>query len=129
MSLYGLLAMLGHRTVEEFAWMKQGSCRSVPSQTMFPKRGETAKIARAKLICAGCPVLTTCRTYAIETTRAGADTLGRVKLSGVWGGTTGRERERLVGKRHPTSSKPIASTTYTQLSFSGLPVAAARVEQ
>ena len=39
----------------------------------------------AKAVCTGCPVLEQCRTYA----------LARPTLSGIWGGTSDRERQAL----------------------------------
>ena len=43
----------------------------------------------AKQLCATCPFLTQCRTYALSE-----------DVHGVWGGMTERERRRLL-RRHP----------------------------
>lgn len=64
-------------------WALHGRCRSAPAAVFFPGRGDDVEAARA--VCAGCPVASECREYA----------LAHHELIGVWGGTTGRERRHL----------------------------------
>lgn len=65
------------------AWMSQGSCKGEDLDLFFPRRGVTpATMARAREVCAGCPVRTECLEYA------DAD----AEIMGVWGGTTERDR-------------------------------------
>jgi WhiB family redox-sensing transcriptional regulator len=56
----------------------------------FPDPGERGKVARAKRICAGCPVRAACLADALDTP-SGQD-------YGIRGGTT-REERRWPGRR------------------------------
>jgi len=74
-------------TVERWDWQLAAACRGLDSSLFFPPDGERARararrIALAKSICAGCPVLTDCRSYAV----AAGETCG------IWGGLTEDER-------------------------------------
>lgn len=61
-----------------------GACTEHDPDLWFAdERSHDAEIALT--ICAGCPVRETCLTHA----------LGRPERYGIWGGLTGRERERL----------------------------------
>ncbi len=64
-------------------WRYDGACREVPSAIFFPGRGEEATAARA--VCAACPVVEECRSYA----------LGVAGLKGVWGGLSEHDRTDL----------------------------------
>jgi WhiB family redox-sensing transcriptional regulator len=79
------------------AWMAAGNCRNYPPAVFFPSDG--VGVDRARRICATCPVSATCLEYALE---------NRID-HGVWGGTSERQRRRilkarrlplLVGDRH-----------------------------
>lgn len=65
-------------------WHRHAACRTAPPSLFFPERGDPT--APAKAICAKCPVLVECRAYALDA--------GPV-LHGIWGGMSGRERQRL----------------------------------
>jgi hypothetical protein len=78
------------------AWMAQGACRSGqagvqngtpaaehPAVNFFPGRGESA--APAKAVCRRCPVRSPCLEFALEH-----------DVSGVWGGTSERQRRQLL---------------------------------
>lgn len=65
------------------AWMADAACREHPELSWFPARGES--IEEARHVCAGCLVAEDCRTYALEQPPW---------LSGLWGGTSERERRR-----------------------------------
>ena len=69
--------------IQRPAWMKVAACRGLGQDVFFPERGEKLDAARA--ICAGCRVAEECRAFAT------AD----VNLSGVWGGTSARQRRVL----------------------------------
>ncbi len=70
------------------SWMPRGACRGEDTGLFFPApgqgRGATAAVAvaRAKQICAGCPVAAECLAYAVTTDQR----------FGVWGGLTAHER-------------------------------------
>lgn len=67
-------------------WFADAVCRGgdpAVIELFFPTRG--VNVRKAIALCADCPVITECRSYA----------LARPELSGVWGGTTDTERDRL----------------------------------
>lgn len=68
-------------TIERGAWRAQAACRhdDVPTWLFFPARGDMETLARAREVCARCPVHEQCR-------EAGQGELG------VWGGTTEKAR-------------------------------------
>ena len=68
-------------------WMASGLCRVEPPARFFPSDGVGVEIA--KRICADCPVKTPCLEYALE---------NRID-HGVWGGTSERQRRRILKKR------------------------------
>ncbi|WP_082931472.1 WhiB family transcriptional regulator [Rhodococcus qingshengii] len=75
---------------DDWAWQVDASCRCTGDSPFYAVDEETrgARIRRerhAKRICATCPVLVQCRTYALY---AG-------EVYGVWGGTSESERRRL----------------------------------
>jgi WhiB family redox-sensing transcriptional regulator len=70
------------------AWVFSGACRDADPDLFFPIGSSgpgLRQIAEAKAICALCPVITDCLSYALAT---GQD-------AGVWGGTTEQERQAL----------------------------------
>jgi len=74
-------------------WMDQGNCRHEPPSIFFPSDGVGVEVA--KRICATCPVVDTCLTYALD---------NRID-HGVWGGSSERQRRRLLkGRRLPVSA-------------------------
>lgn len=60
-----------------------GACADRDTAIFFPENEEGEQ--RAREICAGCPVRTTCLAQA----------LARQEPYGIWGGTTGDERRRM----------------------------------
>ncbi len=68
-------------------WMAEGNCRSEPPGTFFPSDG--VGVAIAQRICVTCPVREQCLEYALE---------NRID-HGVWGGTSERERRRILKRR------------------------------
>jgi WhiB family transcriptional regulator, redox-sensing transcriptional regulator len=69
-------------------WAGQALCVQADPDAWFP--GHHALIGRAKRICAACPVRAECLEYALS----GADTWRGI-TTGIWGGTTPRERSWL----------------------------------
>ncbi|MBI2704418.1 MAG: WhiB family transcriptional regulator [Actinobacteria bacterium] len=78
--------------------MARGRCRFEPPATFFPSDGVGVEIA--KRICATCPVKGLCLEYALEQ---------RID-HGVWGGTSERQRRRILKKRKLT-----ANPTYVEV--------------
>lgn len=68
-------------------WMEIGLCREEPPATFFPSDGVGVEVA--KRICGNCPVSETCLEYALE---------NRID-HGVWGGTSERQRRRILKAR------------------------------
>jgi WhiB family redox-sensing transcriptional regulator len=70
---------LAHRP----AWMKRGACRGEDPALFFPSLGSNT--AKARAICAICPVREQCLAYA----------LADPESAGVWGGISERERRKM----------------------------------
>ena len=77
------------------AWQIRAACRGPQAAVFFPpssferKDEKEAREARAKEICAGCPVRKPCLDYAI-----------RIKEPhGIWGGLNEVERKQVLGRR------------------------------
>lgn len=68
------------------------ACRDADPALFFPELGGNARaaIAAAKALCASCPLIQPCLTYALTA----QGTPGR-HVAGVWGGTTESERTAL----------------------------------
>ena len=85
-----------HRAVAaDWAWQLRAACRSSPDQIFFHpdlERGPArrSRDARAKAVCARCPVIVECRRHAI--------TAG--EPYGVWGGQDEKERRALIARRY-----------------------------
>lgn len=78
-------------------WQMQGACRGMDSASFFHPEGERGparanREARAKEVCAGCPVLQQCRRHA----------LAAHEPYGVWGGLSESERDDLIRGRDRT---------------------------
>ncbi|TWF73251.1 WhiB family transcriptional regulator [Kitasatospora viridis] len=76
-----------------WSWQLRGSCREGAAGLFFHPSGERGaahdeRDEAAKAVCAGCPVRTECRRYA----------LAAREPYGVWGGLTEDERHRLLSR-------------------------------
>lgn len=71
----------------EAEWMERGKCREMDPAVFFPNDG--MGVQAAQRICAECPVRELCLEYALA---------NRVD-HGVWGGTSERERRRILRQR------------------------------
>jgi WhiB family transcriptional regulator, redox-sensing transcriptional regulator len=72
-------------------WMVSSACRGADPRLFFPDPDEhgyarAGLTARAKAICAHCPVRGECLAYALATRQK----------HGVWGGTTEQERRMMM---------------------------------
>ena len=68
-------------------WMARGNCSFEPPATFFPSDGVGVEVA--KRICETCPSKEPCLEYALA---------HRID-HGVWGGTSERQRRRILKKR------------------------------
>lgn len=68
-------------------WMADGLCRNYAPGIFFPSDG--VGVDKARRICAECPVKYDCAEYALTY---------RIE-HGVWGGTSERERRRILAER------------------------------
>ncbi len=76
-------------------WQNHGACKG-KTAVFFPDvTGQPANnlVRQAKAICADCPVLAQCRSYAV--------TEGGANEPGVWGGMT-RDERRIARRRWKT---------------------------
>lgn len=71
----------------EMQWMRDGECRNFPASAFFPSDGVGVDAARK--ICDTCKVKSQCLEYALD---------ARID-HGVWGGTSERERRRILKSR------------------------------
>ena len=70
-------------------WKADARCRGIDVAVMYADEEDPAGVATAKALCAVCPVREECLEHAIAE---------REKL-GIWGGTTPRERQRIIRRR------------------------------
>lgn len=68
-------------------WMAVGNCNNHPPAVFFPSDG--VGVEAAKKICETCPVAGPCLEYALDQ---------RID-HGVWGGTSERQRRRILRAR------------------------------
>jgi len=68
-------------------WMAEGKCAEISPSVFFPSDGVGVEVA--KKICQDCEVRAQCLEYALA---------NRID-HGVWGGTSERERRRLLRQR------------------------------
>jgi WhiB family redox-sensing transcriptional regulator len=74
-------------TTREAVWRERGACKGLDPQIFYPETDEDADTA--KRVCAQCHVQTACLEYALQFR----------EREGVWGGTTERERRRIIRQR------------------------------
>ncbi len=81
----------------EDLWQAKAACRGPQSVVFFPpshferKDEKAAREARAKAICATCPVTRECLDYALRIQEP----------HGIWGGLNEVERRQLLGRDLP----------------------------
>ena len=74
-------------------WRKRAACRGLDAEIFFPGTDEEVDAAEAKAICALCPVRQACLEHALASR----------EREGIWGGTTERERRRIVRQRRKSA--------------------------
>lgn len=79
--------MLAAMEIPEF--VTDGLCAQTDPEIFFPEKGHNGR--EAKKICARCPVRAECLAWALD----------RKERVGVWGGTTGHERDAMRRRRQP----------------------------
>ena len=82
-------------------WRDRARCREEDPELFFPVgTGDPAKvqIAAAKKICAQCPVVEPCLTWALDNGQ-----------TGVWGGTSDEERQSIRRRQRATERQQRAS--------------------
>jgi len=75
----------------DIAWRSLGACRGLDPEIFFPETAE--QLERAMKICDGCGVRVACLEHA----------LARREKVGVWGGTTDKDRRRIIRQRRRTA--------------------------
>jgi WhiB family redox-sensing transcriptional regulator len=75
----------------ESNWMAVGKCASEPPALFFPSDGVGVEVA--KKVCESCPSKEPCLEYALA---------NRID-HGVWGGTSERQRRRILKARRAAS--------------------------
>ncbi len=78
------------RSADFWAWRHAAACQRADASLFFAADGERGaarerRERRAKAVCASCPVIEPCASYA----------LSHRELYGVWGGLTEQERDVL----------------------------------
>ena len=71
----------------ELSWRQRGACHGLDPAIFFPDTEEAAD--EAKQICAECSVCVACLEHALNSR----------ERDGVWGGTTEKERRRIIRQR------------------------------
>lgn len=71
-------------------WTDSAICRQTDPEAFFPDQGGST--LEAKRVCMGCDVRAECLDYALRNN----------ERFGVWGGTSERERRKLLGKAYPS---------------------------
>lgn len=67
-------------------WREEAACVDVVDEvSFFPDPEDLAGIAKAKGVCASCPVADECLTWSMETNQT----------EGIWGGHTPKERRSI----------------------------------
>jgi WhiB family redox-sensing transcriptional regulator len=75
----------------DIEWRSLGACRGLDPEVFFPETAE--QVEQALGICDGCGVRVACLEHA----------LARREKVGVWGGTTDKDRRRIIRQRRRTA--------------------------
>jgi WhiB family transcriptional regulator, redox-sensing transcriptional regulator len=74
-------------------WRKRAACRGIDVEIFFPESDDDAEAEAAKAVCDACPVRQACLEHA----------LAHREREGIWGGTTERERRRILRQRRKSA--------------------------
>jgi WhiB family redox-sensing transcriptional regulator len=80
------IAAVGTRRSKMYPYLDDAACRGLDPELFYAEGG--AAVARAKSVCANCPLRPKCLEWAISR-----------EEFGVWGGTTARERAAIRRQR------------------------------
>jgi WhiB family redox-sensing transcriptional regulator len=83
----GVVGSAASAARDDANWMLHGKCRGMNPSVFFPTDG--AGFEAARRICLECPVRSECLEYAL---------VNRID-QGAWGGTSERERRRILRRR------------------------------
>jgi Transcription factor WhiB len=75
--------------VESLTWMDDAVCRGLPVEWFFPERGDHESRILGQMCCEECPVQERCYDFG----------LAHEEQVGIWGGTSAKERQEIVGRR------------------------------
>lgn len=75
------------------SWRRRAACRGIDAEVFYPSTDDETDAAPAKAICEQCPVREPCLEHALASR----------EREGVWGGTTERERRRIVRQRRKSA--------------------------
>jgi WhiB family transcriptional regulator, redox-sensing transcriptional regulator len=84
-------------------WWSRAACATADPELFFPiscSGPALRQVARAKAICARCPIQQECLRYALD---AGS-------IQGVWGGMTEDERRLLLRRERRARARPVQHT-------------------
>ncbi|MBB5960214.1 WhiB family redox-sensing transcriptional regulator [Saccharothrix tamanrassetensis] len=89
------LSRLPQPVAESWDWQLKGLCRGMDSALFFHSPNERGaarehREARAKAVCARCPVVVECRDHALTVE----------ETYGIWGGLGESELRRLINRNH-----------------------------
>lgn len=84
-------------------WMEVGLCKKYPPEMFFPS--DSVGVDRAKRVCEPCPVINECLEFALENRED----------HGVWGGTSERERRRILKRRRLALAIEPKGTIYNKV--------------
>jgi WhiB family transcriptional regulator, redox-sensing transcriptional regulator len=79
---------LAVKATERFEWLNDAACFGLDSESFFPEDGD---YSIAKRVCKNCPVKKECLSHALDN-----------RESGVWGGTSERERSKMITRIRST---------------------------
>jgi WhiB family redox-sensing transcriptional regulator len=74
-------------------WRKRAACRGIDVEIFYPATEEEDDAEPAKAVCAECPVRQACLEHALASR----------EREGIWGGTTERERRRILRQRRKSA--------------------------
>jgi WhiB family redox-sensing transcriptional regulator len=70
------------REVTDRSWVKDALCKGMGTETFFPGQHQRKSVIEACKFCSACPVQDRCLDYGLE------------EEHGIWGGTSGRQRQK-----------------------------------
>ena len=76
-------------TITDISWRRKGACQGLDPAVFFPDDGDEETAAVAIAVCDTCDVRIACLEHALASR----------EKEGVWGGTTERERRRIIRQR------------------------------